>query len=558
MRRAEESTSRLASALEKYAMSIVIGSLLLTVLLVSQLVPLPEFSTDVSDFAPPNESEDRIEAIESEFPPQMSRIYVDVKSSDETENPLSIDALNTLYQKSDFVDELAQKHGVMIGSHINVARTLNTLIMEQSPSTDLSSMDDWGDIVDAIQNGEDCTSLAGENAVTSAASYAVSTLVSEDLVFDGICDYLDGIDGADPTPFATSTMWVIEVSEASDQDSVRSFSVELREKLSEEGGEAGFGLSYSVVSEDLVSEDINSGTLSNFTILLATSLIVIVGILAIAFRSTVMVAAPLVALTAALSWTYGLVALFGHEFTVLDIAVAPVILGLGIDYGIHLQRGYELNVSRGMKPARAWVESFDLLRLALSLSVITTVAAFLSNAFSPIIPLRAFGTTLAIGVVCAFTASTITVGAIHVVSERSAGRYRGRKPIEHSVWRRASRLQDKSLAKVVSIVAILTLASAAVSVGKLETSFELTDFLDDDMQSIEIRNEIYDNYEVEFVKTAIILIELTNEDQPLEDEDIMDTMRGLHRRMVLDEMVIRPDGTEDSRPQYEGLYTVLR
>ena len=63
MRRAEESTSRLASALEKYAMSIVIGSLLLTVLLVSQLVPLPEFSTDVSDFAPPNESEDRIEAI---------------------------------------------------------------------------------------------------------------------------------------------------------------------------------------------------------------------------------------------------------------------------------------------------------------------------------------------------------------------------------------------------------------------------------------------------------------------------------------------------------------
>jgi len=78
------------------------------------------------------------------------------------------------------------------------------------------------------------------------------------------------------------------------------------------------------------------------------------------------------------------------------------------------------------------------------------------------------------------------------------------------------------------------------------------------MQSIEIRNEIYENYEVEFVKTAIILIELTDDDQPLEDEDIMDTIRGLHRRMVLDEMVIRPDGTEGSRPQYEGLYTVLR
>ena len=70
---------------------------------------------------------------------------------------------------------------------------------------------------------------------------------------------------------------------------------------------------------------------------------------------------------------------------------------------------------------------------------------------------------------------------------------------------------------MVSVVAILTLASAAVSVGKLETSFELTDFLDDDMQSIETRNEIYENYEVEFVKTAIILIQITDENQLLTD-----------------------------------------
>ena len=64
---------------------------------------------------------------------------------------------------------------------------------------------------------------------------------------------------------------------------------------------------------------------------------------------------------------------------------------------------------------------------------------------------------------------------------------------------------------------------------------------------------------VEFVKTAIILIEITRRrSKPLEDEDIMDTIRGLHRRMVLDEMVIRPDGTEDSRPQYEACTPFLR
>ena len=78
------------------------------------------------------------------------------------------------------------------------------------------------------------------------------------------------------------------------------------------------------------------------------------------------------------------------------------------------------------------------------------------------------------------------------------------------------------------------------------------------MQSIETRNEIYDNYEVEFVKTAIILIEITDQGEIPGDDGLMETIRGLHSRLVLDEMVIRPDGTEDSRPQYEGLYTVLR
>ena len=51
-------------------------------------------------------------------------------------------------------------------------------------------------------------------------------------------------------------------------------------------------------------------------------------------------------------------------------------------------------------------------------------------------------------------------------------------------------------------------------------------------------------------------IEITIDEIP-GDDGLMETIRGFCR-LVLDEMVTRPDGTEDSRPQYEGLYTVLR
>ena len=164
--------------------------------------------------------------------------------------------------------------------------------------------------------------------------------MSSDLKFDGLCDYLDGVNNADPTPSAYSTMWIIEASAQDPKEILMPFSLELREYLS---GRFRWSKRPCLLCslEELVSQDINDGTLSNFTSLLAISLLVIVGILALAFRSAVMVSAPLVALTAALSWTYGLVAIGGSEFTVLDIAVAPVILGLGIDYGIHMQKGYE-------------------------------------------------------------------------------------------------------------------------------------------------------------------------------------------------------------------------
>ena len=344
MRGGDRRQDNMAHLLEKHAISILLGSVFVTLLMASQLFPLPEFSTEVSDFAPPDESEAQIKSIESEFPPQASRIYINVKTTNESSNPLSIPSLQELLQEEQNVAALAIQRDVEIISQINVAITIDILMKERDQLSELSAVSEWSEIVDVIEDGEDCTSIAGESAVTSTASFTASVLVSSDLTFDELCDYLDGVAESDPTPRASSTMWIIEVSQSSNPESLRVFSLELRDYLTEKSASGESHLSYGVVSEELVSEDINEGTLSNFTGLLAISLIVIVAILAMAFRSAVMVAAPLIALTAALSWTYGSVALAGAEFTVLDIAVAPVILGLGIDYGIHMQRGYELSL----------------------------------------------------------------------------------------------------------------------------------------------------------------------------------------------------------------------
>ena len=87
--------------------------------------------------------------------------------------------------------------------------------------------------------------------------------------------------------------------------------------------------------------------------LFVISIAVVVAVLALAFRSAIMVAAPLLSLSAALIWTYGTITLLGMKFSILEVAVAPVVLGLGIDYSIHLQRGYEKARSSSKSAAEA-------------------------------------------------------------------------------------------------------------------------------------------------------------------------------------------------------------
>jgi predicted RND superfamily exporter protein len=179
-------------------------------------------------------------------------------------------------------------------------------------------------------------------------------------------------------------------------------------------------------------------------------------------------------------------ALAGSEFLILEVAVAPVVLGLGIDYLIHLQRAYEKAREKESNPALAWIRSFSILRLALTLSVITTAFAFLANFLSPLPPLRSFGVTLALGVVSAFIASTVTVGALHVVADKTTG-VGGRRSLQLDGFANfATEFQRKHTALILLSVVGLTLSSVVISVGQLDTKFELTDFLGEEMEVIDV------------------------------------------------------------------------
>lgn len=90
--------------------------------------------------------------------------------------------------------------------------------------------------------------------------------------------------------------------------------------------------------------------------------------------------------------------------------------------------------------------------------------------------MKSFGLTLALGVVSAFVASTVTVGALHVLVAKTTGGSARRSMELPGFTSMATEFQRRHTALILLTVAGLTLSSVVISVGQLDTKFELTDF----------------------------------------------------------------------------------
>ena len=555
----EAMTKRVAESFERMSLPILLTSLLLTGFLAYFLVGSLAFTTDLSAFAPETDADEAQERIEEAIGTSPHLIYINVKpsnSEDQVANVLEMKALQQLADDHSMVQSYSDENGFFIDSQINAAEVLGRFLEQRNHTGDLSEFNDWKGMLDAVLEDEECGDAIGsdERSIATAA-FASSALLHKDLDYSPVCDWLESGEG-NPTPSASSTLWLIEISGEIDSDDRQMHANQIRAMLS-----GGSILEYGVISDDLISNDINESTLDNLVWLIFLAVIVVVLLLALTFRSATMVVAPLVALLASLVWTYGAISLMGMRFSILEIAVAPVVLGLGIDYSIHLQRAYERAKEGSSSSAEAWAKALMELRVALSLAVITTVFAFLANSLSPLPPLRTFGATLALGVVCAFLASTVTVGAMHVFVERTMGPTRRRGLELGNLAESAADFQRGNAPLVLLSVAIITAGSVVVAMQGLDTSFELTDFLsEDEMEIMEIREDLYQSYEVNALKSVYILVEPGQGEVSFDSEEVLiEALGDLEDALARMEgtVVTEAPGTSNEWASYDSIYRIV-
>lgn len=103
--------------------------------------------------------------------------------------------------------------------------------------------------------------------------------------------------------------------------------------------------------------------------------------------------------------------------------ILPILLiGLGVDYSIHITSRYREETSEGESVARAVGTSIRTVGVALVLATITTAVGFLTNVFNEIPELREFGVLAAIGITASFLIMLTFVPAVRLILDRRGER----------------------------------------------------------------------------------------------------------------------------------------
>ena len=260
---ADQPSEKFSELFEKMALPIVVISVLATILLASFLSPLPNFSTDLSSFAPNTEYDDAKSAIYNEITQSGELIYINIEPSQDDSSVLEIGALQQLNTDFLMIQNYSESNGNFIKSQLNAADILERAIEQSNYSGSLDDFDDWQDLLNSVfENNENCeSSFSSDEENVAYASFASSVMLHQDFNFESLCDWL--LDGnGNPLPHASSTLWIIEMNGNLDEHENLKYADGIREMLSYNSDDSSDKpLEYGVISDSLISNDINESTL---------------------------------------------------------------------------------------------------------------------------------------------------------------------------------------------------------------------------------------------------------------------------------------------------------
>ncbi len=227
-------------------------------------------------------------------------------------------------------------------------------------------------------------------------------------------------------------------------------------------------------------------------------------------------------ITMSIFWMNGIGVILGPKYLDLIgnfneiLQILPILLiGLGVDYAIHMTSRYREELGEGSEVTRAASRATRTVGIALVLATVTTSIGFLTNVVNPISAIADFGVLAAVGISSAFLLMLTVVPSVRVLLDRRAEAH-GRL-VREAFGHQSERLLPKVMgstsvlaerfAGVTLVLALLASGAGVYGFTQLNTEFSFTDFLPDDAPALGTYQTIVDRFGGGFGEETDVIIE---------------------------------------------------
>jgi predicted RND superfamily exporter protein len=298
-------------------------------------------------------------------------------------------------------------------------------------------------------------------------------------------DYEPGSTEADATMLIVTMEGEGSAAQGTAGDDVTDAQLAMQELADDaDGGE------YLIFGAGIIGHEITNSMTDSLLIVGPLAIVFVLIALVVAYRDVLDILLGLFGIGAVLAWTFGFMGWTDIAFNQIFIAVPVLLIGLSIDYAIHIFMRHREERHNGDErgPRDSMRTALVGVGIALIYVTATTVIGFLSNLTSPVPPIREFGIVSSAGIVAALLVFGLLTPAIKVEldefleahgvdrQKRAFGTGGGAFSSVLAVGATAARKSPY----LVIIAALLISAGGAYGATNVDTSFEQSDFIAED------------------------------------------------------------------------------
>ena len=265
------------------------------------------------------------------------------------------------------------------------------------------------------------------------------------------------------------------------------------------------------------------------------------------YRSFLRPAFAFLVLNMAVLWSLGFALVSVGHFNVISIAVIPMVLGIGIDFGIQILGRYEEELGRHGDVEQAITTTLEHTGVAIITGGSTTAAAFFTLCFNDFVGLAELGIIAGASMIFCIAANLVMLPAIFILRDRHRGKEELSIHLSDSSWN-FIRSWDRDMVRTprlwLGLAAVISLISI-FSLPKLRFDYNLLHLNNPSAGAIKTLNEMMaasssgDGNQVSTIYASVVAGNL-------------DEARSLQRKILALPMIARIDSPLDLMPENQN------